>query len=172
MEMSELLESYTAITETKSGFLMPHGKCIYLYNNVCCEAACHRVLLKADNTEILAEYADNLFISRSAEKLTAYRDTRRLLKVRELIILYEIPFDDGGLYGVFAFEKDKRLMDSHFTDERLSELIDSLIIGESSTNSNITEQFKQLEDAVRSGEVSALNKLYINGKKIQDGGIL
>lgn len=172
MEISELLENYTEITETKSGFLMTEGKCIYLYNNVCCEAVCRRVMLRSDNTEILAEYADNLFVSRSADKLTAYRNNRRLLKVSELIILYEIPFDSDNLYGVFAYEKDKRLMDAHFTDERISELIDSLIIGESSANTTINEQFKELEETVRSGEISALNKLYINGKKIQDGGIL
>lgn len=172
MEIYELLENYSAITETKSGFLMTYGKCVYLYNNVCCEATCLRVLLKADNTDILTEYADDLFISRSADKLTAYRNNRRLLKVRELIILYKIPFDDGCLHGVLAYEKDKRLMDAHFTDHRISELIDSLIIGESSANMTVIKQFKQLEDTVRSGEISALNKLYINGKKIQDGGIL
>lgn len=172
MEISELLEQYTAITETKSGILMTQGKCIYLYNNVCCEAVCRRVMLRSDSTEILAEYADNLFVSRSADKLTAYRSNRRLLKVRELIILYKIPFNDGGLYGVFSYEKDKRLMDAHFTDRRISDLIDSLIIGDNSTSTAITKHFKQLEEAVRSGEISALNKLYINGKKIQDGGIL
>lgn len=172
MEISELLEGYTTSSETKSGFLMTEGKCVYLYNNVCCETVCRRVLLRSDNTEILAEYADDLFISRCAEKLTAYRNNRRLLKVRELMILYKIPFSDGGLYGVFAYKKDKRLMDAHFTDKRISDLIDSLIIGDNSTSTAITKHFKQLEEAVRSGEISALNKLYINGKKIQDGGIL
>ena len=172
MEMSELLKDYTAIAETKSGFLMTQGKCFYLYNNVCCEAICRRVMLRSDNTEILAEYADNLFVSRSADKLTAYRSKRRLLKVKELMILYEIPFDEDELYGVFAYEKDKRLMDSHFTDVRISELIDSLIIGEDHAKSTKAEDFKNLEERIRSGEISALNKLYINGKKIQDGGIL
>ncbi len=171
MEMSELLEEYSAITETKSGFLMTQGKCVYLYNNICCEAACRRVLLQTDSTEILAEYAD-LFICRSGAKLTVYRKARRLLKVRQLMILYEIPSVDGGLYGVFAYEKDKRLMDSHFTDGRIAELINSLLIGENSTHSSISEEFKKLEEAVRTGEVSALNKIYINGKNIQNGGII
>ncbi len=171
MEMSELLEEYSVITETKSGFLMTQGKCVYLYNNICCEAACRRVLLQTDSTEILAEYAD-LFICRSGAKLTVYRKARRLLKVRQLMILYEIPSVDGGLYGVFAYEKDKRLMDSHFTDGRIAELIDSLLIGENSTRSAISEEFKKLEEAVRTGEVSALNKVYINGKNIQNGGII
>lgn len=172
MEMSELLKSYSAITETKSGFLMTHGKCIYLYNNICCDAVCRRILLHADKTEILAEYADNLFICRSGAELMVYRNSRRSLKVQELMILYEIPSDGGGLYGVFAYEKDKRLMDSHFTDSRITELIDSLLIGESNTHSTISKKFQKLEEAVRTGEVSALNKIYINGKKIQDGGIL
>ncbi len=172
MKVSELLESYSAITETKSGFLMTHGKCIYLYNNICCEAACRRVLLQTENKEVFAEYADKLFTYREGAKLTVYRNSRRSLKVRELIILYEIPSIDGGLYGVFAYEKDKRLMDSHFTDSRITELIDSLLIGESNTHSAISEEFRKLEEAVRTSEVSELNKIYINGKKIQDGGIL
>ncbi len=172
MKISELLEEYSAIPETKSGFLMTHGKCVYLYNNICCEAACRRVMLQADSTEILAEYTDELFICHSGAKLTVYRGGRRLLKVRELMILYEIPSVDGGLYGVFAYEKDKRLMDSHFTDGRIAELIDSLLIGENSTRSEISEEFKKLEEAVRTGEVSALNKIYINGKNIQNGGII
>ncbi len=63
-------------------------------------------------------------------------------------------------------------MDSHFTDSRITELIDSLLIGESNTHSAISEEFRKLEEAVRTSEVSELNKIYINGKKIQDGGIL
>lgn len=172
MKISELLGNYSAINETKSGFLMTHGKCVYLYNNICCEAACRRVLLQADNTKILAEYADDLFIWRSDVKLTVYKGARRLLKVRELMILYEIPSADGDLYGVLAYEKDKRLIDSHFTDSRIAELIDSLLIGENNTHTEISEEFKKLEEAVRTGEVSALNKIYINGKNIQNGGII
>lgn len=172
MELSELLKIYTEISTTKSGLLMTAGKCVYLYNNVCCEAICRRVLLRAENTEILAERADDLLVYRSGADLCAYKNTQRILKISELIILYEIPSDEGSLNGVFACGNNLRLMDSHFTDNRITELINHLIIGETSSDHMKVEEFKRLEEALRTGELSALNKIYVNGKKIQDGGIL
>lgn len=166
MKLSDLLKSYSEIPASKSGILMTAGKCVYLYNNACCEAVCRRVLIRAENLEILAEHTDELFIYRSGAELCAYKDLKRILKVSEIIILYEVRFEDGGLQGVFAYEKEQRLMDSHFTDSRISELIDRLILGENRAESTTAEEFKKLEDAIRSGEVNSLNKLYLNGKNI------
>lgn len=166
---SDLLNDYLNIGSTKSGFLMSGGKCVYLYNNLCCDAICRRVLMKADKVEILAEYADELLFFRDGASLKAYKGGKRILKISELIVLYEIPSKDGGLCGVFAYEKDQRLMDTHFTDLRILEFINSLIGGKQCEDPVLNEKFRELEEAVRTGEVSALNKIYLNGKNIGEG---
>lgn len=168
MKLSDLLQNYSEISGTKSGILMTSGKCVYLYNNACCEAVCHRVLIRADKLEIFAELADDLFVYRYGADIYAFKNVKRILKIKEIIILYEIPSENGGLYGVFAYEKGVRLMDSHFADGRISELINSLILGESRAEFSESEEFKRLEEAIRTGEVSALNKIYINGGNIGD----
>lgn len=166
MKNSDLLNDYLNIGSTKSGFLMSGGKCVYLYNNLCCDAICRRVLMKADKVEILAEYADELLFFRDGASLKAYKGGKRILKISELIVPYEIPSRGGGLCGVFAYEMDKRLIDAHFTDVRILELIDSMIVGNRITDPALIEKFRELEEAVRTGEVSALNKIYLNGKNI------
>lgn len=168
MEISDLLNDYSKIKSTKSGFLMTKGRCVYLYNNVCCDALCRRVLLRVEKTEILADRADELMFFRDGAKLTVFKNGKRVLKLSKLIVLYEIPSNDGGLCGVFAYEKDTRLMDAHFTDDRVLEFIDSLLVGNRSADPALAEQFRELEKAVRTGEVSALNKLYLNGKNIAE----
>lgn len=168
MKLSDLLQNYSGISETKSGILMTSGKCVYLYNNACCESVCHRVLIRADKLEILAERVDDLFVYRHSAEIYAFKNLKRILKIREIIILYEIQFESGGLYGVFAYENGVRLMDSHFTDGRISDLIDSLILGKSRAELSKSEEFKRLEEAIRTGEVSALNKIYVNGGNIDD----
>lgn len=150
MKNSELLKDYLNIGSTKSGFLMTGGKCVYLYNNVCNDAVCKRVLLIADKTEILADYADELLFFRDGAKFTTYKGGKCILKISELIILYEIPSEDGGLCGVFAYEKDQRLMDAHFTDARILELIDSLIVGKQNTDPALNEKFPKYASSTRS----------------------
>ena len=168
MKLSDLMQNYSEISESKSGILMTSEKCVYLYNNACCEAVCHRILIRADKLEILAERADDLFVYRYGSEIYAFKNLKRILKIEEIIILYEIPSENGGLYGVFAYENGVRLMDSHFTDSRISKLIDSLIIGESRADVSQSDEFKKLEEAIRTGEVSALNKIYISGGNIGD----
>lgn len=173
MNISELLKAYSDAPDTKSGFLMTSGKCVYLYNNFCCEAVSKLVFMRSSKTEILSDKCGEFFVCRYGAKILAYKDFRRITGLNELVILYEIPSEnDGGLCGVFAYEKDKRLIDAHYTDARISELINSLITGESQRAAIVGKQMKQLEQAVRSGEVTELNKIYINGKRISDGGIL
>lgn len=168
MKLCDLLQNYSEVSETKSGILMASGKCVYLYNNACCEAICHRVLIRVDKLEILADCTDDLFVYRYGAEIYAFKNSKRILKIKEIIILYEIPSENGGIYGVFAYENGVRLMDSHFTDGRVSELIDSLILGENHTEISKSEEFKKLEEVIRTGEVSALNKIYINGGNIGD----
>lgn len=168
MKLSDLIKDYCGISSNKSGMLFTHGKSIYLYNNVCCDSICRRVLLRSENIEILSERTDELLVYRSGAELAVYKDNKRLLRVDELVILYEIPCDDNSLYGVFAFKRNLRLMDSHFTDERILQLIDELIAGESQGDTESVEEFHSLEQAVRAGEVKLLNRVYVNGKAVED----
>lgn len=64
MKNSEAVEKYKLYPRTKSGIIFDHGKCVYLHNDACFEAKCHRVLLRADKKEILAEWLDELVITR------------------------------------------------------------------------------------------------------------
>lgn len=168
MKLSDPINHYCGITANKSGMLFTHGKSIYLYNNVCCEAISRRVLLRSEDIEILSERTDELLVYRSGAELAVYKDNKRLLRVDELVILYEIPCDDNSLFGVFAFKRNLRLMDSHFTDERILQLIDELIVGVSKSDTESVEEFHRLEQAVRAGEVNLLNRVYVNGKAVED----
>lgn len=161
MEKSDIMKEYMAFTGSKSGFMMTGGKCVYLHNNVCCEAECRRVLLNSERDGIFAEYAEGVFVSRCGAKFTAYKNSRRLLGVRECIVLYEIPLESDPLYGVFSGGKEFTLADAHFTDGRIAELIDRLLVGNRDTGTVVKEDFKALEEAVRTGEVRALNEIYL-----------
>lgn len=161
MDKSDIMKEYMELIGTKSGFMMTGGKCVYLYNKVCCEAKCRRILLRSDGDEVFAEYAEGLFVSRCGAKFTAYRNSRRLLGVRECIVLYEVPLEIDPLYGVFSGGTELTLADAHFTDSRIAELIDSLLVGDHYTETVVKEEFKALEEAVRTGEISALNKIYL-----------
>lgn len=158
MEKSDIMKGYMELIGTKSGFMMTGGKCVYLYNNVCCEAKCRRIMLRSDGDEVFAEYAEGLFVSRCGAKFAAYRDSRRLLGVRECI---EVPLKNDPLYGVFSGGVELTLADSHFTDDRIAELIDRLLIGNHDTVTVVKEEFETLEEAVRTGEVRALNEIYL-----------
>ena len=161
MEKSDIMKEYLALAGTKSGFIMTDGKCVYLYNNVCCEAKCRRVLLSSESDEVFAEYAEGLFISRCGTKFTVYRNSRRLLGVRECILLYEVPLENDPLYGVFSGGTELTLADSQFTDGRIAELIDRLLMGNRGAGTVVKEEFKALEEAVRTGEIKALNEIYL-----------
>lgn len=168
MVTSKIIKEYMMLTGTKSGIMMTGGKCVYLYNNVCCEAKCRRVLLSSDGDEVFAEYADGLFVSRCGEKFTAYKNERRLLGVRECIVLYEVPLENDPLYGVFLGGAELTLADAHFTDGRIAELIDRLLTGSHCADKAVVEEFRALEEAVRTGEIRALNEIYLKYGKCQN----
>lgn len=90
-----------------------------------------------------------------------WENSRRILGVHECIILYEILLPENRLYGVFTGGKELQLVDSHFTDERIAVIIDRLIVGDSSAGSTSVPEFVELELAVRTGEVRALNEIYL-----------
>ena len=161
MENSEVLKKYDAFSGAKSGFITQNGKLIYLYNDVCCEAKCRRILLKSAREEILAEYADGLTITRCGAKFEVYKKSRRLLGIRECIVLYEVTLSENSLLGAFMGGKELMLADSHFTDGRVFELIDRLIVGGNAPDTALKEEFNELERAVRIGEVKALNEIYL-----------
>lgn len=167
METSEIIKEYSALVGTKSGFFTENGKFVYLYNNVCCGAKCRRILLKTKSEDILAEYAEGLFVWRCGAALRVYRDSRRLLGVSELIALYEIPLESDPLYGVLAGGTEFTLADAHFTDGRIAELIDRLLVGGRGADTVVKEEFRALEEAVRNGEIGALNEVYM-----KCGGVL
>lgn len=161
MDKSDIMKDYLEFTGSKSGFMMIGGKCVYLHNNVCCDAECRRVLLNSERSGIFAEYAEGVFVSRCGAKFTAYRNSRRLLGVRECIVLYEVPLENDPLYGVFLGGTEFTLADAHFTDVRIAELIDRLLVGNRGTGMVAKDDFKALEEAVRTGEVKALNEIYL-----------
>lgn len=161
MENSEVLKKYDAFSGAKGGFITQNGKLIYLYNDVCCEAKCRRILLKSAREEILAEYADEVTITRCGAKFEVYKKSRRLLDVRECIVLYEVTLSENSLFGAFTGGKELMLADSHFTDGRILELIDRLIVGANAPDTALKEEFNELERAVRIGEVKALNEIYL-----------
>lgn len=166
MENSEVLKKYDAFSGTKSGFLSENGKLIYLYNDVCCEAKSRRILLKSAREEILAEYADGLTITRCGAKFEVYKMSRRLLDIKECIVLYKVELSENSLFGAFTAGKELMLADSHFTDERVLELIDRLIVGGNAPVTALNEKFSELERAVRIGEVKALNEIYLKYGKM------
>lgn len=161
MNNSETVKKYHSFSGAKSGFITENGKLIYLYNDVCCEAKCRRILLKSAREEILAEYADGLTITRCGAKFEVYKKSRRLLDVRECVVLYEVTLSENSLFGAFTGGKDFTLADSHFTDERILELIDRLIVGGNAPETALKEKFNELERVVRIGEVKALNEIYL-----------
>lgn len=163
----DIIRKYLDIRETKSGILTEGGKCLYLYGNICCEARCRRFFLRSEQTEICSEYAEGFLVMRSSDRSSVYRSSKRMLKVKELIVLYEIDFEQSSMYGVFSGGNELPLADSHFTDRRISELIDRLITGGEPAGTASGKRLEALEQAVITGEVNALNDLFIHGKPIE-----
>lgn len=163
----DIIRKYLDIRETKSGILTEGGKCLYLYGNICCEARCRRFFLRSEQTEICSEYAEGFLIVRSSDRSSVCHNSKRMLRVKELIVLYEIDFEQSSMYGVFSGGKDLPLADSHFTDRRISELIDRLIVGGETSDTAAGKRLEALEQAVMTGEVNALNDLFLHGKPIE-----
>lgn len=163
----DIIRKYLDIRETKSGILTEGGKCLYLYGNICCEARCRRFFLRSEQTEICSEYAEGFLVVRSSDRSSVYHNSKRMLRVKELIVLYEIDFEQSSMYGVFSGGKDLPLADSHFTDRRISELIDRLIVGGETSDTAAGKRLEALEQAVVTGEVNALNDLFLHGKPIE-----
>lgn len=163
----DIIRKYLDIRETKSGILTEDGKCLYLYGNICCEAKCRRFYLRSEQTEICSEYAEGFLVVRSSDRSSVYHNSKRMLRVKELIVLYEIDFEQSSMYGVFSGGKDLLLADSHFTDRRISELIDRLIVGGETSDTAAGKRLEALEQAVMTGEVNALNDLFLHGKPIE-----
>lgn len=163
----DIIRKYLDIRETKSGILTEGGKCLYLYGNICCEARCRRFFLRSEQTEICSEYAEGFLVVRSSDRSSVYHNSKRMLRVKELIVLYEINFEQSSMYGVFSGGKDLLLADSHFTDRRISELIDRLIMGGETSDTAAGKRLEALEQAVVTGEVNALNDLFLHGKPIE-----
>lgn len=163
----DIIRKYLDIRETKSGILTEGGKCLYLYGNICCEARCRRFFLRSEQTEICSEYAEGFLVVRSSDRSSVYHNSKRMLRVKELIVLYEIDFEQSSMYGVFSGGKYLPLADSHFTDRRISELIDRLIVGGETSDTAAGKRLEALEQAVVTGEVNALNDLFLHGKPIE-----
>ena len=158
----DIIRKYLDIRETKSGILTEGGKCLYLYGNICCEARCRRFFLRSEQTEICSEYAEGFLVVRSSDRSSVYHNSKRMLRVKELI-----DFEQSSMYGVFSGGKDLPLADSHFTDRRISELIDRLIVGGETSDTAAGKRLEALEQAVVTGEVNALNDLFLHGKPIE-----
>lgn len=161
MKRAETLGKYCGFTGEKSGFVFDGGKLVYLYNDICCEAICRRVLLRSDGGEFFSEYVGGLTVTRCGTRLEASVNSKRLFRVSECVILYEIALAENSLYGAFTGGKEFLLADSHFTDERVLLLIDRLLIGRYSVANAPTQNLAELEEAVRTGEIRALNEMYL-----------
>lgn len=167
MKKIEPLDEYLSISGHKSGFLMTDGKCVYLYDNLCCDAECLRLVMKSESKEIDANYCEDFLLICAEEKLAAFSKSLKILKISELILLYKIQLSDSELFGTFT-GGDLPAGDIRYTDSRISEVYDHFLSVGKQRISRPSNHFWELEKAVESGEVKAICKLFTDGKPIKD----
>lgn len=169
MKPDEILNEYLDVDVSKSGFMMTGGKSIYLYDNLCCDAECLRILLKSEKHDIDAAYSEDFLLTCTGTKLTAYCGFRRVLKLSALILEYRITLPEGELYGIFTGGSELPAADIRFTDKRITQLTDYLMSGGKQCSFQPSGKFTELEKAVESGELRTLCRLYSNGRPIAKG---
>ncbi len=171
MEAKELVKDYLEISGQKSGILMTGGRTIYLYDNLCCGAQCEYLSVKSDTCTIITEYRDDVIIIRTPSQCIVYINGKRLLKVRELLMLYNVQMSMSVLYGIFTGGNELPPSDIRYTDKRISDIFRYLLTGRQKKAMAVNKQIELLEQAISDSNVKMLSELYLNGTLIDSDTI-
>ncbi len=167
MKLKDLLDEYIKLNVKKSGFLMTNSKCLYLYDNLCCQSECLRLILKSNSHEVDAQYSDDFMVICTDAKTTVFCGLRRVPDLSELILQYRITLSDSELYGTFTGGNELPAADIRYTDKRVATLINYLMSVRNSKNTITSKEIQMLEQAISTDELQAICELYSMGKTIE-----
>lgn len=168
------LKRYPGITGKKSGFLITGGKCFYLFGNRCCEAKCELLMINSDSMSVMSDTHESLLAYLSEESsdgvqgLRLYIGGKMALRVRELVLMYSVPLNGHEFCGIISGGMALPTQDVRFTDNRLTEVIRTLLQRREEVHFTADEQIKQLALSIERDEVKALSELHLAGMPLTE----
>lgn len=169
MNPDEMIQKYLDTSCVKCGFLTCGSKAFYLFGKQCCEANMLRIELRCESTEISTESIDNILITMRDDCCVAYLGGRKILRLKELILSYEIPLESSPIFGIMTGGREFQPQSVQFSDGRISVLINALIDRRKAANEFHSKELAELAHSLESREVKALSLMFAEGRPIQHG---
>lgn len=146
-------------------------KCIKLIFDLtvkqCCEANLLRVVIRSESAEISADSADNLLVTmRDDCCCEAYLGGKKILRLKELILSYEIPLESSPIFGMISGGREFPAQSVQFSDIKIAGLLNALLDRRKASDEFHSRELAELARSLESHEVKALSQMYAAGKPI------
>lgn len=157
MSPDEMIQKYLDTSCVKCGFLTCGNKSFYLL----------RVVLRSESAEISADSADNLLVTmRDDCCCEAYLGGKKILRLKELILSYEIPLESSPIFGMISGGKAFPAQSVQFSDIKIAVLLNALLDRRKAADEFHSRELAELARSLESHEVKALSQMYAAGKPI------
>ncbi|MCH5196780.1 MAG: hypothetical protein J1F28_08695 [Oscillospiraceae bacterium] len=168
MEVGNDFKNYLELEGRKSGFVMRNNSGLYLFGNRKCEAICELLTINSERLEVNSDFCDNLllYLSEEQNKITVYKSGKLVLNIKELLLLYTVPLGERKICGIISGGASLPCQDVHYSDERISRLIRT-ILRQKSRPQNISDNyFIELANELEKAEIKSLSELNLRGEGI------
>lgn len=167
MNPDEMIQKYLDTSCVKYGFLTCGNKSFFLLGKQCCEATLIRLTLRSESTEISTDSVENLLVTMRDECCDAYIGGKKILRLKELLISYEIPLESSPIFGVMTGGRAFPTESLQFSDVRIAMLINMLIDRRKAAGEYHSRELSELARSLESREVKALSRMYAAFKPIE-----
>lgn len=145
-------------------------KCIKLIFDLtvkqCCEANLLRVVIRSESAEISADSVDNLLVTMRDDCCEAYLGGKKILRLKELILSYEIPLESSPIFGMISGGRAFPAQSVQFSDIKIAVLLNALLDRRKAADEFHSRELAELARSLESHEVKTLSQMYAAGKPI------
>lgn len=167
MNPDEMIQKYLDTSCVKCGFLTCGNKSFYLFGKQCCEANLLRVVIRSESAEISADSADNLLVTmRDDCCCEAYLGGKKILRLKELILSYEIPLESSPIFGMISGGRAFPAQSVQLSNIKIAVLLNALLDRRKAADEFHSRELAELVHSLESHEVKALSRMYAAGKPI------
>lgn len=167
MNPDEMIQKYLDTSCVKCGFLTCGNKSFYLFGKQCCEATLIRLTLSSESTKLSTDSVENLLVTMRGECCEAYLGGKKILRLKELLISYEIPLESSPIFGIMTGGRTFPTESVQFSDIRIAMLINMLIDQRKAAEEYHSRELSELARSLDSHEVRALSRMYAAFRPIE-----
>ena len=146
MSPDEMIQKYLDTSCVKCGFLTCGNKSFYLFGKQCS--------------------VENLLVTMRDDCCEAYLGGKKILRLKELVLSYEIPLESSPIFGMISGGRAFPAQSVQFSDIKIAVLLNALLDRRKAADEFHSRELAELARSLESHEVKALSQMYAAGKPI------